>query len=76
MDNAVTPGTALRQLRLVKGAGLRELAREIWRSTTHSGQSGVVPARREHALAWQGPWTRCCATTATLRPHQGCSTSR
>jgi len=51
MDDAVKPGTALRQLRLTKGVGLRKLARDICCDPGHLSrmESGVRPLSLECA---------------------------
>jgi len=51
MDDAVKPGTALRQLRLAKGVGLRGLARDICCDPGHLSrmESGVRPLSLECA---------------------------
>jgi transcriptional regulator with XRE-family HTH domain len=64
MDNTVTPGTALRQLRLAQGAGLRKLAREMCCDPGHLSrmESGVRPLSLECAQMAD----RCLDTSGVL----------
>jgi transcriptional regulator with XRE-family HTH domain len=73
MDNTVTPGTALRQLRLAKGAGLRKLAREMCCDPGHLSrmESGVRPLSLECAQMADRCLDTGGALTALVRASYG-----